>query len=172
MHTALLITDDLVDWVEIIVQYALICWMLYLAYKGYKIDKQTGAELPFDPWRVFRPWRYLEMTGRTLATVTGVRLIVPSQALAAMAALGATGSSGTVGRLWTVEVSFRYLAGDSERDGRFRIVLPIDSSEYDRTELSKIHGENLLVRFDPKRPEDCEPVEHKWHDCKVWTEGA
>src|ERR1700726_2565598 len=28
-----------------------------------------------------------------------------------------------------------------------------------------IRGESVLVQFDPKRPEDCEPVENKRHGC-------
>lgn len=170
MRLALLLSDDFVDNLWIIVGYVLMGCMAWRLWIAHQTDKQTGADLPFHPKRIFRPWRYLEMTGRTLATVTGVRMIVPSRGVATLAAMN--GASLRAVAPWSAEVSFRYLAGDSERDGKFRIVLPMDSSEYDRTELSKINGENLLVRFDPKRPEDCEPVDHNWHDCKVWTEGA
>lgn len=158
-------TDGVSVNIEAIGYFVAFAAFAWLTYKAYRIDKKNEADLPIDSRRILRPWRGWQMTGRTLATITRVELRPPSVALT-------TFGPWYVSAPWNVEIYFDYLAGDVKRSGKFRVLAPRDLWQSELARLKEIHGESVLVRFDPARPEDCEPVENKWHGWRIWTAGA
>ena len=135
---------------------------VWWAYKAYRVDEETGTDLPIDPRRLLRPWRGFLMTGRALATITRVELLGPSTFV----------KFGALTHVpWNVEVYFDYPAGDSKYSGKFRVLAPGDLWESELSRLKQTHGESVLVQFNPGRPEECEPVENKWNGWRIWTAG-
>jgi hypothetical protein len=154
---------DVLGAVIYLVLAALLWFVLVRVVWAYR---RQGGRLPIDVQRLLNLRRWWNMSDwpQTVASITETRICFPEKRITRIANPTGLGFPPN-----TIQVSFQYEASGSRHDGKFSVAFM--DMDWATMATRNAVGQKVKVRFNPKDPEECVPVENEWSGFKLWSVG-
>ena len=128
-----------------------------------KVYRRQGGKLPIDFQRLLnlRKWWHMTEWPQTEASITETRICAPGERFRNLSGGGFPPNR--------IEICFEFDANGSRYEGKFSVGFV--GMDWGTMATRNAVGQKVRVRFDPKDPKDCIPVQNEWQGFKVWSVG-